>query len=372
MRIAYLTEWSPYVETGVLRKMIGQLATWRALGHQAELFCLTPRQDRVGAIDFDLHGQVVGALPQSALERFPQARLGYVNKLLSCGPMAQALRAFVPDVIYYRQNGPWYPGISGLLRLAPSIHEINTDLLAESHVWGRAFNLLYRATQDRVLGAAAGFVAVTGEIALPYRRLGVPVHVIPNSMWTDPITFLDPARNAAPAFVFVGSRITGTLSWHGVDKIPVLARAMPNSRFDIIGHDPSDFGGVGLPSNMILHGELGSADVVRLIRDADIGIGTLALHRKAMNEACPLKVREYLSQRLPVILGYTEAEARLNHADFVLNLPNTETNISEGIEQIAAFAKRWHGRRVEVDLGFMAREGCEQRRLAFMGFVCHA
>jgi hypothetical protein len=365
LRIAYFTEWSPYEETGVLRKLIGQVEAWRELGAEARLFALATRRDEAPALGFADHGDVIGAIHQRALEKYPAARLGYVNKALSVPALRKALRAFAPDVIYYRQNGPWYPGLGSILALAPTAMEINTDEEAEHHLWGAAFNALYRATQGRILDRAAGVVSVTDEIARKYRKLGKPGAVVPNSFWGEAAP-LPPTGNTSPAYAFVGSRLNGGESWHGADKIIALARALPDSSFHIVGLTAEDFPNEAIPANVVMHGYKSGDALTEVFARCDVGIGTLALHRKSMEEACPLKVRDYLMRGLPVIIGYVEAEERLNTADYILNIGNVPGNVASHVAEIDAFARNWLGRRVEEDLSFLSRTSKERQRLDFL------
>lgn len=363
MRIAYLTEWPPYGETGVLRKLIGQVQTWRGLGCEAEIFSLTPTRDEEPALGFSDYGTVVGALRQDSLDRYPFARLGYVNKILSVSLMRKALRRFRPDVIYYRQNGPWYPGLGGLLALAPSVMEINTDEAAEGRHWGAVFDAFYAANQRRVLSGVSAFVAVTEEIARKYRDMGKPVSVVGNSFWSDEAPPAPPSGNDKPAFVFVGSP---GMDWHGADKVLRLAASLPASRFHVVGVGPQDFRGAAIPPNVEAHGHKTGPELTEIYRKSDIGIGTLALHRKDMEEACPLKTREYLMYRLPVIVGYTETEVPLRSAPYILQIGNDEENVVRNLDQIARFADQWAGRRVTDDLSFLSRRSKEKERLEFL------
>ncbi|MCW3835407.1 glycosyltransferase [Sphingomonas canadensis] len=370
MRIAYLTEWSPYAESGVLRKMIGQIAAWRAAGHEAEIFTVVPPQDRPAAPGFDAHGRVIGAIGQAMLDRHPRARLGFVNKIVTVPRLRRALRAFGTDLIYYRQNGPWYPGLGGILRRWPSVAEINTYEGAENRLWGGTFNRFQAATRARVLTSVGGFVCMTREIAEHEAWAGKPAAVIGNAFWGDPSP-ASPAGNADPAFVFTGSPMTldDSANWHGVDKIFALAEAMPASAFHVAGMTAADFADRPIPPNLVFHGMLGAAALSALYARCDIGLGTLALHRKAMEEACPLKVREYLMHGLPVVIGYREAQEELNTAPYVLPVGNHEANVREAIPRIAAFAREWTGRRVTADLSFLTSAAIEAKRLAFLAQV---
>lgn len=368
MRVAYLTEWTPYEETGVLRKLIGQIEAWRELGAEAKLFSVAPLQDRTPALEFERYGTVVGAINQRFLDKYPFARLGYVNKIASLPGLKKALRAFKPDVIYYRQNGPWYPGLDDVFSIAPTVLELNTDESAENKLWGSLFSRFHRATQARTHDRMSGFVCVTGEIARKFRAAGKPVAVIGNSMWGEPQP-LPPASNSRPAFVFVGSSTIGELSWHGVDKIFALASRLPRSTFHIVGMTAEAFPGSLIPDNVVMHGEKRGATLTDIYRLSDVGIGSLALHRINLEEACPLKTREYLMYGLPVVIGYTEVEDRLNDADFILGLKNHEDNVTEAFDQIDQFSERWIGRRVSADLRFLTSKEMARQRLAFFASI---
>jgi hypothetical protein len=64
-----------------------------------------------------------------------------------------------------------------------------------------------------------------------------------------------------------------------------------------------------------------------------------------MEEACPLKTREYLSYGLPCIIGYKDADFP-DGAPFILQLPNTPDNVQNYLSEIENFAKSWKGRHV--------------------------
>lgn len=365
MRIAYVTEWSPYAETGVLRKLIGQIHAWRDLGCNAQIFSVSPLQDAAPALNFDQVGEIVGHFHQRHLDRFPCARLGYVNKIATVPRLVAQLKRYRPDVIYYRQNGPWYPGVSRLLSVAPTVLEVNTDEKSENRLWGDVFGKFHEITKAWTQDRLAGLVVVTDEIAKSYRHTNKMIATIPNSMWGEPYP-LPPTANKTPTFVFVGSPMTVGINWHGIDKLITLARALPESTFHIVGPSAREFSCGNLPANMIVHGELRGAELIDVFSQSDVGLGTMALHRKDMDEACPLKVRDYLMHGLPVVIGYWETETQLNTAEYVLQIGNTDGNVENSIDAIAQFADLWRGRRVTADLSFMTRGVIEWRRINFL------
>ena len=105
-----------------------------------------------------------------------------------------------------------------------------------------------------------------------------------------------------------------------------------------------------------------------LYKKMDIAIGTLALHRKKMEEASPLKVREYVAYGLPVIIGYIDID--LNNEEFILNIGNYEENVVESIDAIVKFIESWKNKVIDLDISRIDMNKKEKQRLKFFsGFV---
>lgn len=366
LRVAYFTEWSPYRENGVLKKLVGQVEAWRELGADAQLFALAPSQEVPPAAGFGNVGSVHGRLSERALRHWPSLRLGYVNKILSVHGIRRAIKEYRPDVLYYRQQGPWYPGLESVIRLAPSVIEVNTDEFSETKLWHPRFASLFSATQARLFGKVSGIVAVTEEIASRWARFNRPIVVVPNSFWGDQPSSVATSGNDVARFVFVGSRLPPSGDWHGVDKILAFARLVPNREVHVIGLSAADLDGSLLPSNVFPHGRQDVAGISRIFRSCDVGFGSMALHRTNLSDACPLKVRDYLMHRMPVVIAYREAEETLNRVPYVLRLPNEEGNLVAHADSVVRFGDQWCNRRIDADLSFMSRRSIEERRLEFL------
>lgn len=357
MRIAFLIEWNAYVASGVLNKVEAQVRAWCAQGHETRAFVVTPRSDQPLAID--------PAITTPIFFLLPFRRRQFLNKAAVIHRVGQRLRQFGPDIIYYRQS-LWYPGLIGCLRrAAPYVVELNSLSAEEFRMRNSLIGAFYALTEPWLLGGADGFVAVSGEIAQHYARDGKAVTVVANGF---PVTRCEPRpppSNQRPQLVFVGSP---GQAWHGLDKIVRLAARLPDWDFHIAGPEASEISSMDQP-NIRAHGYLSQAQLTDLYRHMDIGIGTLALHRNRMEEASPLKVREYVAHGLPVIAGYHDSD--LSGCDFFLNIGNTEDNVVAGTDAIRAFVERWRGQAIDrtevlarVDTGAK-----EVRRLAFMAEV---
>jgi glycosyltransferase involved in cell wall biosynthesis len=194
--------------------------------------------------------------------------------------------------------------------------------------------------------------------------------VIGNAIDLDRIQRLPAPRNERPQIAFLGSP---GQTWHGVDKILWLANAMPEARFELIGYDRRDLGD-DVAANVRVRGMLSRQDYEPILATSDVAIGTLALHRKQMDEACPLKVREYLAYGLPVIAGYEDTDFIGEQPWFMLRLPNRETNVRDSVGRVREFAERVRGRRVprELVVERISVQAKEPRRLEFFERVAGA
>ncbi|MCX7867577.1 MAG: hypothetical protein N2438_10690, partial [Limisphaera sp.] len=121
----------------------------------------------------------------------------------------------------------------------------------------------------------------------------------------------------------------------------------PDCHFDLIGINGGTFD--TLPRNVEVHSSLNRLDYERLLSRADAGIGSLALHRLGLTEACPLKTREYLAYGLPVIIGYKDSDFP-SGAPFVLQLDTRHRVRPPHVEAGYSFLHHWNGRRVTRDM----------------------
>ncbi|MBM6994656.1 glycosyltransferase [Paenibacillus sp. DXFW5] len=369
MRIAYLIHWNEGPESGVFKKIISQALSWQALGHEAALF-LFSRGTAAAWTEAE-----TGGLPV-----FREEYRGWLGRSPRFKTLTAQVRAWNPDVIYHRFD-LFYPSLPRLLRDYPSVLEINTNDVAELALEGGVLRLrrfYHMLTRRLVLAAAGGFVFVSGELAEAdgFRRYAKSYAVIGNGIPLDqfaaghkrggtltdvavgePADMLASAATVAPSmdadtfaseepvrFVFISSP---GQAWQGLDEIARLAAAKPDWWFDIIGPERTELETAKLqaPANMVFHGQLTRDRYQTLLDRADLAIGTLALYRKGMEEASPLKVREYLANGLPVIAAYRETDFP-EPVPFFLQLPGEPENGIRHLSAIERFAREWCGRRV--------------------------
>ena len=345
MRIAYFGHVNGGRESGVFNKIGAQIDQWQAAGHDVRLFIAARDADEPWRSRFsDVVVRRYGGPP---------------SRIRAMAALVRGVQAFQPDVVYLRWD-MFYPPMVAFPRKAALVVEVNTDDLRE-YALGTRIRALYNArTRSLVLRRARALVFVTSELSRrpSFSQYPGKHHVITNGIDLATYPTLPAPANERPRLVFVGS---AGQPWHGIDKVVALAEMRGDWQFDVVGMGPEE---TGATANVTWHGPLERDDVLRVLAKADLAIGTLALHRKSMSEASPLKVREYLAVGLPVLYGYVDPDAdRLG--DSVLRIANTETNVVDEIDRIDAFVERSRGTRVaRTDVGHIDVTAKERERLA--------
>jgi len=348
MRIAYLGQMADVAtENGIAKKIAAQARRWRQAGHAVRYFSLVPTATAWSGFDVEHALLTRGNVAQRVARSFR---------------LADRIRAWRPDAIYFRY-AYHSAGLPALFREIPTVAEINSDDLTEYPLTlGRAKVLYHRLTRTRVLRAVAGFVPVTHELAGRFAAFGRPAEVIANGIDLDAFT-VAPPPDGSPHLIFLGS--AGS-PWHGVERMIELAHLLPEVTIDVVGRADSELGATLVPPNLKFHGVLPRERYEPLLRAATAALGTLALFKNRMEEACPLKVREYLAAGLPVIAGYRDTDVPAG-AGYFLSLPNDVAPLAARRGEIVAWLDRWRGRRVaRTEIAHLDNGVKEQRRLAFL------
>lgn len=349
MKIAYIGQMADLsTENGISKKIRAQTVHWQQAGHEVHYFSLTPD----GAVWAGMQPLQTTLLPRGS----PLRRMWQSHQL------CRAVRAWKPDVIYFRY-AYHSAGFPGLFRAIPTVAELNSDDLAEYPITlSRAKVVYHRATRARVLAACAGFVPVTVELGARFGGFGKPTVVIANGIDLDAFEVAPPPDVTAPRrLVFVGS--AGT-PWHGLERINELAAMFPEFFIDVIGTER-----VGATPNVRFHGHLTRERYEALLHSATAAIGTMALFKKRMDEACPLKVREYLATGLPVIAAYRDTDIP-ETAKFFLRLPNGPQPLHAQRAQIAEWLARWQTHRVpRAAVAHLDNRVKERQRMDFLARI---
>lgn len=355
MKLAYLVHLNADENTGVFKKIYQQISTWRKLGHDVELFVITRMLSVAQASQELIKGS-----------RVFQYKAWYDRS----HAMAEAVKAvleFNPDAVYSRRD-VYYPSVAKLSRALPLVLEINSDEGAEIWKYNKVHWLYHIFTRPLLDMNVSGMIFVTQELSHKgyYGRLNLPKATVANGIILSNFPHLPVSPESKPNLLFLGF----PAFWHGVDKVVYLAHQFPEWTFHIVGFTESDL--PNAPANMAFYGKLSFDNYINIAAQCHVGIGTLALHRKGMSEASPLKVREYLAMGLPTIIGYKDTDFS-GEEPFLLSLPNIENNIRDNIKGIEKFVYHWVDKRVEPDqIKHLDYSKKERERLAFVNEVSRA
>lgn len=177
---------------------------------------------------------------------------------------------------------------------------------------GRSIRIsLERFFGGMTLRSANGIVAMTDEILRHEAdRTGArhkQGYVYPNGIYYPDASAghgLD-GRGTLPEILFVASRFVGGI---GLDR---LLDSLAGSSSDFILHlvgtlNPEDEARAVQDHRIRLHGILSGSQIEVLSQKCWVGLSSFALDRKGMEQACTLKVREYLFHGLPVYANYRD------------------------------------------------------------------
>lgn len=363
MRIAYVAIVDVAQNYGVPKKIQYQLEGWRNAGSVCEFFGAAPDVESSQRL---LDGQVFHRPKEANV--FSQWRTD--RKVL--GGMVDAIREWKPDLVYLRWGYP-KPEFLEIADEFPTVIEVNGDVIktakiraSNSSFLGKLLGSYVQISAPALWKKASGFVAVTNEVAkLKYiKKWNKPIGIFPNSVDFEEYSVLPFScdKDALPRIVFIGN----VAPWHGLDKLIDLARqTVGELDFDVIGCEEAPD---RASSNVRFHGYLSREEYLEVFSHASVGIDGLALYRKNMNEACALKIREYLASGLPIILGAEDTALMRVERDWLLRIGNDEGNVADHRDAIVSFARQRMGTRVshEESREFVASSEVETRRHEFL------
>jgi len=354
MKVLHFSQWTPSLTCGVTRKIVEQCEAWIAQGVDARAVMLSVSGV---AANVTLPPFVTVVSPSG---RGPSGLVArYLTKVALIGHVAKVVRDFDPDVTYARRF-TWAPGYLWAIAPGKLVIEVNTNDRSESESYPIAKRLLYRSALRRMTRRADGFVVVTPDLMQTLEGSHAPSTVIGNGISPNrfPATVAAHSR-AKMAVAFVG---TPGQPWHGIDRVLLLAKAMPWVEFHIVGPERDSH---SAPVNVVFHGSLGYEQLIGVYSKCSVGLGSLALERVGMSYSSSLKVREYLACGMGVILETPDAD--LEGLQGVRLVPWCEDWVSRAIAAIEDICSQRSGASFrENALQRCSTAIVESRRLEFI------
>jgi len=308
MKIAYLIDSDPLVNTGVMQKIRQQSRYWVEKNHTIYL---------VSSKTMSIYDGDENIL---YTQKIMDSKFGKIGTAISLLHNAYYMKSLIKKIdidILYMRHRLYMPFLYKILKSNKVVMEINSDEMVEYKLYSRVtyyYNLLTRNIFLRQIDA---FVSVSNELKEKYKYLYKPIVVIANGIDTKSYRVIN-TKNNQPILVFIG---TPNQSWQGLDKIKMMAEYFKKYQFYIIGTNGKD------SQNLHYFGYLSNEEATKIINQCDIGIGTLSLYKKDLTEASPLKSRHYLACGLPLIYAYNDTDIPDDVA-FKLKLENSEENLN--------------------------------------------
>ncbi len=339
--------------SGVADKIVRTVEAWRRLGADAILVDVAS-------------GAVVDGDDPPPVPPPPTSRAAWVRRTeAGAQRLRDTLDRLRPDVVQAREM-IWTPTVESIFRRHRVVLELNSDAAVELSTRSRAAATYWRLTSGRLRRRAAGIVSVTHELADRLVPSGVPRIVLGNAVEVPPVP-LARIRTGDPRpmlLMLIGS----PAPWHGLDRVGRLATLRPDLRIVVCGR----LGDAGrdLPPEVERREPVEGDALRELIAESSVGIGTLALSRKGLREACPLKSRTMLAAGRSLVMAHADP-ALDGRETFVLRIPDDDAAIDREAPAIAAFA---HAAAEDPAIGesawafardHLAVEVVERRRLAF-------
>lgn len=294
-RISYLVNYDIHIEDGVTRKIIDQMKIWNESGFSVKLF----------SIENDISNKVNNNFMRYIRKSF------FSERFILKNDMIKDIIEFNPGLIYFR-NDNWSLTYEYLAKKFRFVIELNSIPSHEYLLYFKsglkikflAKYLFSRLFNGRLYRNIKSVISVTHEIDswARFNFKNAKFKVIPNSIDINHNNFRQAKFGGnhllRKSIFFIGSP---DQPWHGTDIIYMIAEAMPDVDFHLVG----DGYGNRLP-NIFHYGYLNRDAYQKILDQCTICIGTLGLFRRKSREACPLKTREYLANHKRCIIGYTD------------------------------------------------------------------
>ncbi len=292
MKLAYYLVHDLTRNDGVVKKIKSQISEWEKLGHEVRVFAISDFCENP-AFKVNIYG----------FSGFISSRILSNKKLL------EDIDEFNPDLVYLRYDTVT-ANILYLAKRYKLVCELNTIDRDEAKLFFKSqvdlkstFRLLaFFLLRNKFFQQMEGLVSVTQEILNhpSIRKYQIPKVCIPNSIQSSAYPIL---KTLASDQQRIGLFFMGTPDqpWQGFDILENLAKDLPQFDFHVVGLMKPSY------DNVYFHGFLSMDKYLPIMKSCHVCIGTLALFRKKMTEACPLKIREYVSYGFPIIIGYKES-----------------------------------------------------------------
>lgn len=321
MKILYISNHDLDSHSGVVNKIKSQVYEWNKMGHEVNVFCTS------GLKLFDGNLKLIDSY---SLSWKIFKKTSYAKVIILHFFSLLASFRFKPDIVYSRYF-LYSPFLSVLYSIFPTVLEVNGDDKSELKNSLKLLKYYNLVTRNLIYLGVKGFVFVSDE--LRQKNFNPPISlVLPNGIKSSYSSAKVKVKSSDK--VHIGFAGTENQNWHGIEKLVPFIIDSRNFHLHVIGLDGES------NSNVTYYGKVDSKTNLEILSGCHVCVSTLALHRKDMQEASPLKSREYVLLGKPFVYAYDDFDLdpiSLIRPDLFLKIPNTEDNVKDSWKEIESF-----------------------------------
>jgi len=256
----------------------------------------------------------VQAIPEKAGSRPARLFSNIKQRFLYYKKILKIRNEYDVFLIRYRVSEPLF--FIFLLFLRRAVYTVHHTLELPEILHNESWKNKIKYILEKVIGKInlrmiSGAVCVTDEISVHQReRANCPnlkVYTYPNGIFLNNVEthIHDDRHPSTPEFLFMASNF---VPWHGLDLLlKDVAHSDKNFTLHLVGNvDVKQFEKFGNDKRIVFHGVKSGKELDDVISRSWVGLSSFALYRKGMEEACTLKVREYLLHGIPVYSGHRD------------------------------------------------------------------
>ncbi|ODS09948.1 glycosyltransferase [Vibrio scophthalmi] len=333
MNVAYIVEGDLDIvnPSSIFKKVLRQSQVWTSLGNKVWIFSIRD------GMCFHINDSNLFKYGYSYSDKCsPLSKLKVI--FLNSKFLQEKFKFYSINIVYSRLL-MYTPYLEMLFSRYPTIVEINSDDNVEysGKSYSRFSRIYSRLFGQRLKEKVDAFVFVTNELkksTLSILKNKPKSVVIGNGYdFVAPIKFI---TNSIERVKLVFAISPGQ-DWQGVDRLLDIAAKIPEFDFYIVGED-----GIN-KDNVFFLGYVTGEKLKSIYLQSHIGVSTLALDRKSMTEACPLKSREYMYYGLPCFGNYIDTDFIVDEVDnrFLYMKLSDISDIDRSAAEIREFSDAW-------------------------------
>jgi hypothetical protein len=345
--IVYVVVCYEAATSGVYKKIADQVQIWREAGLTSKLVVLTD-------------GKSMNLWKEIDSDCIVMQDSHIFSKIINRLRIYRTTKKINPRVVYFRDSFPMIMRSRKSSYVAVEIQSALESEITQRRPWIRSILPLARRIQFSTVDK---FIFVSGELANLNQRViqQRQLKVVSNGINFDRVMLLAPTTGDLKRAFFIGHP---DQNWQGFDQVVRLAESCPEVTFEVVGIPASE----EYPSNLNCYGELEETEYISIAAKCVVALGTLALNRKSLKEASPLKVRECLAMGLPVAIRYRDSD--FSNEDFIFQFPDNDQDIANFAPDFMKFMAYWEGKRVPRErIQIISAKAKEQSRLEFLGLT---